>query len=203
VPEITTLFWDIGGVILTNGWDHLSRREAAKSFQLDWDDFEGRHELSFPALDSGLISLNEYLDRTLFYKERPFTREDFTKFMYAQSREYPEARAVLDRIARANKFLVAAINNEPRELNGYRIQKFDLRRDFALFFSSCYVRSRKPEELIYRIALEVTRRSPEQCIFIDDRPLNLENPRRLGMNPIHYQNPPQLLSELQKYGVEV
>jgi putative hydrolase of the HAD superfamily len=203
VPGITTLFWDIGGVILTNGWDHLSRRDAAKTFQLDWDDFEGRHELSFPALDSGLISLNEYLDRTLFYKERSFTREDFTKFMYAQSREYPEARAVLDRSARANKFLVAAINNEPRELNDYRIQKFDLRRDFALFFSSCYVRSRKPEELIYRIALEVTQRQPAECIFIDDRPLNLENPRRLGMNPIHYQNPPQLLSELQKYGVEV
>ena len=203
MPEITTLFWDIGGVILTNGWDHLSRREAAKVFHLDWDEFEGRHELSFPAFDSGLITLNEYLDRTLFYKDRTFTREEFTNFMYAQSKEYPEARAVLDRVARAQKYLIAAINNEPRELNDYRIQKFDLRRDFALFFSSCYLRSRKPEELIYRIALEVTQRPPDECIFIDDRPLNLENPRRLGMNPIHYQSPPQLLSELQKYGIKV
>ena len=203
MSEITTLFWDIGGVILTNGWDHLSRREAVNNFRLDWDDFEGRHELSFPALDSGLITLNEYLDRTLFYKDRSFTREEFTRFMLAQSKEYPEARAVLDQVSRSKKYFIAAINNEPRELNDYRIENFDLRRDFVVFFSSCYVRSRKPEELIYRMALEVTQRRAEECVFIDDRPLNLENPRRLGMKAVHYQSPPQLCSELRKYGVEV
>ena len=203
MPSITTMFWDIGGVILTNGWDHNSRRAAAEKFRLDWEDFEGRHELSFPAFDSGLITLNEYLDRTLFYRPRPFTRETFIAFMFEQSKEYPEARAVLDAVARSGKYLIGAINNEPFELNEYRIKKFDLRRDFLVFLSSCYVHSRKPEETIYRMALEITQRPAEECIFIDDRPLNLENPRRMGMNVILYQNPAQLGTELQKHGVEV
>lgn len=197
------MFWDIGGVILTNGWDHNSRRAAAEKFRLDWEDFEGRHELSFPAFDSGLITLNEYLDRTLFYRPRPFTRETFIAFMFEQSKEYPEARAVLDALARSGKYLIGAINNEPFELNEYRIKKFDLRRDFLVFFSSSYVHSRKPEETIYRMALEITQRPAEECIFIDDRPLNLENPRRMGMNVILYQNAAQLATELQKHGVEV
>jgi len=203
MAKITTLFWDIGGVILTNGWDRQSRREAADAFHLDWEDFEDRHDLSFPAFDSGQISLNEYLDRTLFYRPHPFTREEFTAFMFAQSKEYSETREVLSAAARSGKYFIGAINNEPLELNQYRIEAFHLRRDFAVFFSSCYVRSRKPEETIFRVALEVTQRPPEQCIFIDDRPLNLESPRRLGMNAIHYQDPQQLRTELRKHGVEV
>jgi putative hydrolase of the HAD superfamily len=203
LPKITTLFWDIGGVILTNGWDTRSRREAAETFHLDWEEFQERHELSFPAFDSGNISLNEYLDRTLFYRPRGFTREEFTAFMFAQSKEYPESRAVLDAAARTGKYFIGAINNEPLELNEYRIEAFRLRRDFQVFFSSCYVHARKPEEMIYRIALEVTQRPAQECVFIDDRPLNLENPRRLGMNTIHYQNANRLRHELQTYGVEV
>jgi len=203
LADITTLFWDIGGVILTNGWDRGSRKEAADTFHLDMEEFQDRHDLSFPAFDSGQISLNEYLDRTLFYRPRSFTREEFTAFMFAQSKEYPETRAILDKVACSGKYFVGAINNEPLELNQYRIEAFDLRRDFLVFFSSCYLRSRKPEETIFRVALEVTQRRPEQCLFIDDRPLNLESPRRLGMNTIHHQNPDQLRSELGKYGVEV
>ncbi len=203
MAEITTFFWDIGGVILTNGWDRRSRKEAAEAFHLDMEEFQDRHDLSFPAFDSGQITLNEYLDRTLFYRPRSFTREEFTAFMFAQSKEYPETRAILDKVARSGKYFVGAINNEPLELNQYRIEAFDLRRDFLVFFSSCYIRSRKPEETIFRVALEVTQRRPEQCLFIDDRTLNLESPRRLGMNTIHHQNADQLRSELGKYGVEV
>ena len=203
MAEITTLFWDIGGVILTNGWDRGSRKEATEVFHLDWEEFQDRHDLSFPAFDSGQITLNEYLDRTLFYRQRGFTREEFTGFMFAQSKEYPETREILDKLANSRKYFVGAINNEPLELNQYRIEAFDLRRNFLVFFSSCYVRSRKPEEMIFRVALEVTQRKPEQCLFIDDRPLNLESPRRLGMNTIHHQNAEQLRSELGKYGVEV
>jgi len=203
LAEITTLFWDIGGVILTNGWDRGSRKEAANTFHLDWEEFQDRHDLSFPAFDSGQITLNEYLDRTLFYRPRGFTREEFTAFMFAQSNEFPETRAILDKLTNSRKYFVGAINNEPLELNQYRIEAFDLRRNFLVFFSSCYVRSRKPEELIFRVALEVTQRKPEQCLFIDDRPLNLEAPRRLGMNTIHHQNAEQLRSELGKYRVDV
>jgi len=203
LTEITTLFWDIGGVILTNGWDRGSRREATTAFHLDWEEFEDRHDLSFPAFDAGQISLNEYLDRTLFYRTRPFTREEFTAFMFAQSKEYPGSRAVLDALARTERYFIGAINNEPLELNEYRIQAFHLRRDFLVFFSSCYVHSRKPEAHIFRVALEVTQRKPEECVFIDDRPLNLESPRRLGMNAIHYQNPDQLCSDLAKLNIKV
>ena len=203
MPAITTLFFDIGGVILTNGWDRESRREAAKTFQLDLEDFQDRHDLSFPAFDAGQISLNQYLDRTLFYRPRSFTREEFTAFMFAQSKEYPHTRAILSALARSGKYLVAAINNEPFELNQYRIEAFRLREDFVAFFSSCYLNHRKPEEIIYRIALEVTQRPAEKCVFIDDRPLNLENPRRLGMNTIHHQNATQLRSDLKSFGIEV
>jgi putative hydrolase of the HAD superfamily len=203
LAEITTLFWDIGGVVLSNGWDRASRREAATRFQLDWEEFQDRHDLSFPAFDAGHIKLDEYLERTLFYRQRPFTREEFAAFMFAQSKEFPESRALLDAAASSGKYFIGAINNEPLELNDYRIDTFGLRRDFQVFFSSCYLGSRKPEETIFRIALEVTQRKPGNCLFIDDRALNLESPRRLGMNAIHYQNAHQLRAEMRKFGVEV
>jgi len=203
LSEITTLFWDIGGVIMTNGWDTGARRRAAETFHLDWEEFQDRHDLSFPAFDSGLSSLDEYLNRTLFYRPRAFTREEFIAFMFAQSKEYPESRAVLDKLARMEKYFIGSINNEPLELNEYRIKAFHLRRDFQVFFSSCYLHTRKPEEMIYRIALEVTQRPPAECAFIDDRPLNLENPRKLGFKTIHYQDAEQLRAELKSYGVEV
>jgi putative hydrolase of the HAD superfamily len=203
VAKITTLFWDIGGVVLTNGWDRGSRRKAADTFHLDYEEFQDRHDLSFPAFDAGHITMDEYLDRTLFYRQRDFTREEFIKFMYAQSVEFPESRAVLDALSRSGKYFIAAINNEPFELNEYRIRTFDLGRNFLAFFSSCYVHLRKPEELIFRVALRVTQRPSDQCVFIDDRPLNLDSPRRLGMNVIHFQDAQQLRRDLQKLGVEV
>ena len=200
---IDSLFWDIGGVLATNGWDHNSRMEAVQAFGLDWDEFRERHDLSFPAFDAGQITLDQYLDRTLFYRARKFTREEFTAFMFAQSKEYPDSRAVLDDVARTGRYYVASINNEPRELNQYRIEVFNLRKDFQAFFSSCYLHSRKPEEQIYRIALDVSQRAPERSVFIDDRPLNLENPRRLGMHVIHFENAQQLRADLQALGIEV
>jgi putative hydrolase of the HAD superfamily len=203
VPEITSVFWDIGGVILTNGWDHNSRMEAVKTFGLDGDEYRDRHDLSFPAFDAGQITINQYLDRTIFYRPRHFSREEFSAFMFAQSKEYPETRAVLSDVARTGKYYVASINNEPRELNDYRIEAFSLRKDFQAFFSSCYLSARKPEETIYRIALEVSQRSAEHSAYIDDRPLNLENPRRLGMHVIHHQNAQQLRGDLKALGIEV
>jgi len=203
MPNITTLFWDIGGVILTNGWDHRSRQQAAETFHLDWHDFQDRHDLSFPAFDCGQITLDQYLDRTVFYQPRAFSREEFTAFMFAQSREFPETRAILSAAARTGKYFIASINNEPLELNEYRIEAFHLRKDFLVFFSSCYLHARKPEESIYRVALEVSHRKPENCVFIDDRPLNLENPRRLGMHVILHRDAQQTRSQLKNYGVEV
>ena len=203
MPEIDSIFWDIGGVILTNGWDRNSRKAAADAFHLDWEEFSDRHELSFPAFDCGQITMEEYLNRTLFYRQRAFSREEFTAFMFAQSKPLPGSREVLDAVTNKKKYFIGAINNEPLELNEYRIEAFQLRRNFLVFFSSCYVHSRKPESTIFKVALEVTQRKAERCIFIDDRPLNLESPKKLGFNTIHFQNPDQLKSDLGKLGVEV
>ena len=203
MARITTLFWDIGGVVLTNGWDRNSRKSACDAFAFDYEEFQDRHELSFPAFDAGQLSLNEYLDRTLFYRPRKFTREEFTAFMFAQSKEYPDTRKILDACVATNRYFVGAINNEPLELNQYRIEAFNLRRSFQVFFSSCYVHSRKPEEGIFRVALAVTQRRPDECVFIDDRPLNLEAPRRLGMSVIRHQSSEQLRADLRTLQVEV
>jgi putative hydrolase of the HAD superfamily len=203
MSKITALFWDVGGVILTNGWDRDSREAAAAKFGLDPLELEDRHELAFPAFEVGKTSLSQYLDRTVFYQQRPFSKQDFVDFMYGQSRELPESRAVVDRVARTGRYLVAALNNEGAELNAYRIEKFDLRRTFELFFSSCYVGSRKPNAPIYEMALRVTQRNPVDCIFADDREANLECPRELGLNTIHFQNAAQLEADLRKFGVEI
>ncbi len=203
MAEVSTLFWDVGGVILTNGWDRAARQQAAVQFELEWDDFQDRHELAFPAFETGEINLDEYLDQTIFCRSRAFTREQFKAFMFAQSRAYPEARAVLDRLAGSGKYVLATINNEGLELNLHRIEQFGLRRAFTAFFSSCFLGVRKPDEAIYRLALQVTQRAPDECVFIDDRALNLECARRLGMRTIHYQNAAQLQEELRRNSVEI
>ena len=201
--EVTALFWDVGGVILSNGWDRAARAEAAKKFGLDWEDFQDRHELASPAFETGQITLDTYLQRTVFYRKRAFTREEFVAFIFAQSEEFPESRAILSALAQTRKYLLATINNEPRELNIRRIEQFNLRREFEAFFSSCFVHIRKPDEAIYRLALEVTQRRPEECLFIDDRGLNLECARQMGMRTIHFENAAQLRQDLQVNGVTV
>jgi putative hydrolase of the HAD superfamily len=201
--EVTALFWDVGGVILSNGWDRAARAEAAKKFGLDWEDFQDRHELASPAFETGQITLDTYLQRTVFYRKRAFTRDEFIAFMFAQSEEFPESRAVVSALAQTRKYFLATINNEPRELNVRRIEQFNLRREFEAFFSSCFVHIRKPDEAIYRLALEVTQRRPEECLFIDDRALNLECARQMGMRTIHFENAAQLRQDLQGNGVTV
>jgi putative hydrolase of the HAD superfamily len=204
LSKVTTIFTDVGGVLLTNGWGHESRQEAARLFHLDWNDFESRHNQAFPTFEAGRTTMDEYLNQTVFAQPRSFTHEDFAKFMYAQSKEFPESSlALLRTLAASEKYLIAALNNEPRELNQYRIDKFCLHEPISLFFSSCFVGLRKPDAAIYRLALQVTQRAPEECIFMDDRAENLEAPRELGINTIHFQNVTQLRADLQKLGVEV
>jgi len=203
MSDVTAIFWDVGGVILSNGWDREARAAAAKKFEIDWEEFQDRHELASPAFETGRISLDTYLQRTIFYRKRSFTREEFTDFIFAQSYEFPESRAVLSDVAAAGKYLLGTINNEPLELNEHRIHQFNLRREFKAFFSSCYLGLRKPEEKIYEVALSVTQRSPDECLFIDDRELNLECARQLRMRTIHFQDAAQLRRDLIDSGVSI
>lgn len=201
MSEIKALFWDVGGVLLTNAWDRSQREEVLERFKLDREEFADRHELVLSSFERGKITLEEYLDRTVFYRARPFTRDEFTNAMYALSQPNREALAFAKSLADTGKYLMGTINNESRELNAYRIEKFELRSIFGLFVSSCFVGLRKPEEGIYRLALDETQQVAEECCFIDDRPLNLEVAERLGMHTIEMDDVEQLRADLRKIGV--
>jgi len=201
--EVTAIFWDVGGVILSNGWDVPARTAAVRRFGLDGDDFEDRHDGLAEALETARITFDAYLDRAVFYRARPFTKDEFIAFIFAQSSENPAAREVLDELTASRRYLLGTINNESAELNTYRIRTFHLARNFAIFLSSCYLGVRKPGEAIYRLALEITQRAPEECIFVDDRPGNLEAPARIGMRAIQFKNAAQLRTELAAHGVLV
>ena len=201
MAKINTLFWDNGGVILTNGWDRNSRRAAVEKFKLDWADFEDRHELMLNAFETGRATIDEYLRRTVFYKERAFTPDDFKKFMFEQSQPFPEALEFVGKIAASRKYIMAALNNESREINEYRITRFKLKDYFEVFFSSCYLGVRKPDIAIYRRVMDITQRNPLACVMIDDRELNLECARELGLQTIQVKNLGQLKEDFARLGV--
>jgi putative hydrolase of the HAD superfamily len=201
LAKISTLFWDVGGVLLSNAWDHSERMRTLNHFLLSEAEFHDRHQTLVPAFEEGKISLDEYLDRTVFYRDRPFTRQAFRDDMFSQSQPDTQALALASELADSGKYQMSTLNNESKELNLFRIEKFGLRQIFSLFLSSCFVGLRKPEEEIFRLALELTQKPAEQCCFIDDRPLNLESPRRLGMHVIQMQSARQLREQLRELGV--
>lgn len=200
--QITTLFWDVGGVLLSNGWDTASRQAAAEEFGLDWEEFQERHSLISAEFERGRLDLEEYLDCTVFHRERDFSREKFREFIFRQSRPREGMLELAGRLARSGRYLMATLNNESRDLNLYRIETFGLREHFTAFFSSCFLGVKKPERRIYETALEITQRRAGECLFIDDRPLNLETARRLGMHTVHFRDEERLIAELQELGIE-
>lgn len=200
MPEIKVLLWDIGGVLLSNAWDQNQRRAAIKHFALDWEEFDERHELVISSFERGHITLDQYLDRTIFYRSRHIERQALKDYIFTLSQPDPDALDLARQLAAT--YPMATINNESRELNLYRIERFGLRDLFRVFVSSCFVGLRKPEEGIYRLALELIQTPEEQCCFIDDRALNLECARKLGMHTIQSHNAHQLREELAKLGVE-
>jgi putative hydrolase of the HAD superfamily len=202
LSTIHAIFWDVGGVLLTNAWDHTQRVAALERFRLDENEFHSRHERVVSSFERGKITLDEYLDRTVFYRERPFTRDQFRDYMFSLSKPIPDVLAFARGLADSGKYFMGTLNNESRELNLYRIEKYGLREIFRLFVSSCFVGLRKPESGIYRLATEITQINPEECCFIDDRTLNLECAAKLGMRTIQMQTLVQLREELAKLGVK-
>lgn len=201
MTAIRALFWDIGGVLLTNAWDRTQRIAALEHFRLDEEEFHDRHEMVVSSFERGKITLDEYLDRTVFYRTRPFSQDEFRDFLFSLSQPFPEVLQFAQALSDCGKYFMGTINNESRELNYYRIEKFGLRKTFRLFVSSCFVGSRKPERDIYRLALETTQVPAEQCCFIDDRALNLECAAKLGMHTIEMQHLEQLRADLAKLNV--
>jgi putative hydrolase of the HAD superfamily len=201
LPAVRAIFWDIGGVLLTNAWDHTERAEALQHFHLDEKEFHARHEMVVSSFERGKITLEEYLDRTVFYRQRPFTADEFRDYMFSLSHPFPEVIKFAQALADTGKYFMSTLNNESRELNNYRIEKYGLRNIFRLFLSSCFVGFRKPERDIYRLALETTQIPAEQCCFIDDRELNLECAAKLGMKTIQMQRLEQLKDGLARMDV--
>ena len=201
MPAIRAIFWDVGGVLVTNAWDRAQRLTALEHFHLDEEEFHDRHEMVISSFERGKITLDEYLDRTVFYRARPFTRDAFRDFMFSLSRPFPEVIEFARRLSDSGKYFMGTINNESRELNYYRIEKCGLRQVFRLFVSSCFVGFRKPERDIYRLALELTQIPAEECCFIDDRALNLECAAKLRMHTVEMQTLEKLQQDLAQLGV--
>ena len=196
---IRTLFWDVGGVLLTNAWDHEERDRAVEKFQLQKSDFETRHKEVVGSFEEGKITLDQYLERSVFYQPRTFTRDEFKNYMFSLSK--PKAEVLEFSRILAGRYLMATINNESREMNDYRIKQFGLSQIFDLFVSSCYVGMRKPHEKIYRVALDLIQKTPDECCFIDDRPPNIEGAAKVGMRTVLMRDVAQLKKDLQALGV--
>jgi len=199
--KITTLFLDIGGVLLTNGWDRTARRLAGETFGLDYEEMDERHHLTFDTYEEGKLSLDEYLDRIVFYEERPFTRDSFRSFMFAQSRAFPEMIELVSGLKARHGLKVAAVSNEGRELNEYRIRTFGLDGFIDFFISSSFVHYRKPDADMYRIALDIAQVAPEQVMYIDDRPMFVDVARNLGIQGMHHTAYEQTRAQLASVGL--
>ncbi len=198
---ITHVFFDIGGVLASNGWDREQRKKAVEQFGLDAEDFQARHEEMVGPLEEGQISLDEYLHVTLFCVPRSFSKEEFREFMLAQSVPNPETIAIARSVAVECVHWTMTLNNESDELNRHRLDTFGLDGIFDAFLSSCWLGLRKPTRKFFDRALQIAQARPERSVFIDDRAQNIVPARELGMHTIHYQSPELLRSELGALGV--
>ncbi len=204
MAKIRTILWDVGGVLLTNGWDHCERADLFREFQIDRDDFESRHEEVNDAWEKGEITVDEYLDQTLFYEPRSFTREEFIARMQDMSQWIPHtAIGLVRRLAVDDDLKLAILSNESRELMEYRIHKFGLDQDFSTYLVSAYVGLRKPDPRIFQLALDVTQSTPEETIFVDDRRENAAAASALGIHGVHYEGPQRLEEELKRLGLKL
>jgi putative hydrolase of the HAD superfamily len=198
---ITTLFLDIGGVLLTNGWDHLARRRAAKHFKLDWAGMEQRHGLNFETHEVDKLAFSEYLDRVVFYEKRPFTRAEFRRFMFAQSKPVAGMIELVRRLKARFGLKIIVVSNESRELNAYRIRKFKLAGFVDAFISSCFVRLRKPDADIFKLALDIAQTPARQIVYIENTPMFVQVAEGFGIRSILHTNYKSTCAKLASLGL--
>jgi putative hydrolase of the HAD superfamily len=200
---ITTLFLDIGGVLLTNGWDSKARKLATVVFNLDAEELEERHNLTFDTYEVGKISLKEYLKRVVFYTDRPFTLTEFQVFMFKQSQPFPDMIHLITQLKEKYRLKVAVVSNEGRELNVFRISTFKLKEFVDFFISSSFVHFRKPDHDIFRIALDTAQVSASEALYIDDRLMFVQAAEELGIKGIHHTGFESTVQKLASYGLEI
>jgi putative hydrolase of the HAD superfamily len=197
VTAIQHIFFDIGGVLGTNGWDHEQRDDAVKRFSLDAREFQCRHEEVVGEWEEGRISIEEYLDIVIFHEPRDFSRKEFVEFMFAQSRADEAVVSVARQLTAEARYTLMTLNNESDELNRYRIAKFGIAEVFEAFLSSCWLGVRKPTRAFYERALGIAQADPRTSLFIDDRQQNLSPAKKLGMRVIRFESAAQLRSDLE------
>ena len=202
IIPIRALFVDIGGVLLTNGWDHHARRRAAKHFKLNWAEMQQRHELNFEIQEEDKISFQEYLDRVVFWQKRPFTRSEFRQFMFAQSKPCPEMIELVRNLKAKYKLKVFVVSNEAREVNAYRIRQFKLHEFVDAFISSCFVQLRKPDADIFRLALDIAQVPARQIIYIENTPLFVQIAESLGIQSILHTDFQSTSAKLATFGLQ-
>ena len=198
---ITTLFLDIGGVLLTDGWAHQARKRAATHFKLEWTEMEDRHHLTFDTYEEGKLTMEEYLDRVVFHQKRPFTRTQFRRFMFSQSKPYPEMIRLFAQLKIRHGLKIAVVSNEARELNSHRIRTFKLNRLVDFFISSCFVHIRKPDADIFRLALDVAQAPAEQVLYIENTPMFVRIAEGLGIRSILHTDYNSTCVKLASFGL--
>lgn len=203
MATITTLFLDIGGVLLTNGWDTHSREAAAKKFDIDFEEFNKRHQLTFDIYELGKISLDEYLNRAVFYERRSFSIDDFKNFMYSQSKPFPEMLELMNALKKQFNLKMVAVSNEGRDLTLHRIQKFHLNQFIDFFVSSCFVHLKKPDNEIYQVAIDCAQVPLKEILYIDDRDLFVQVAQGLGIQGICHRDYNETLEKLAGYGLRL
>ncbi len=199
--SVTTLFVDIGGVLLSNGWGHESRRLAADVFKLDYHQMQDRHKLLMVTHEEGKITLDEYLDRVVFYQKRSFTSDHFREFMFAQSTPHLDMIELIKHLKEKYQLKIAVVSNEARELNEYRITKFQLNLFVDFFISSCYVHCRKPDADIFKLSLDIAQVPAEQIIYIEDTQMFVDVARDLGIRSIRHEDYASTVAELATMGL--
>jgi putative hydrolase of the HAD superfamily len=200
---IACLFLDIGGVLLTNGWDHHARKRAATHFKLDWAEMQERHELNFETHEEDKTTFKEYLDRVVFYQKRPFTRPEFRRFMFAQSKPCAGMIELVRNLKAKYRLKIVVVSNEARELNAYRIRQFKLAGFVDAFVSSCFVHLRKPDADIYRLALDIAQTPIGQIIYIENTPMFVQIAENLGIRSILHTDYKSTCEKLASFGLQV
>ena len=193
------LLLDVGGVILTNGWDHTSRKRVADHFQIDLQELNERHDLLFPIYELGKISLDQYLTYCVFFKSRAFAPSDFKNFMYAQSQPFPEMLDLLKTLKGRKTFKIGLLSNEGQELAEHRTKSYPLDQlvDFLIFSGD--VGLRKPDPEIYQLGLKLGFARPEETIYVDDRKGLVEFSKSLGIVGLHYQKFDTIYKSIHQY----
>lgn len=188
MAKITALFLDIGGVILTNGWDHTMREKAAQAFDLDWNEFEERHKQFYDAYELGNTSLDDYLNKAIFWKERDFSLPRFKDFIFSQSKPYFDMINLICDLKKKHHLKILFLSNEGRDLAEYRIKTYRLASFGEYFCISCFVHFQKPDPQIYRLALDICQVPMNQVLYIDDRENLVEAAEELGIRSIKHSS---------------